>query len=198
MPDAKEDLFPLERGANPRRALVVSLTQSLANLVLFLALYWLGVLIGVWPRFETVSLEAIVSPGVQRGLLISFLLSVLMLFAYRYLLPRIVFKPYYDAVVLLRAGYPDQGVETLNRFIDRIADGHAFDRFRSLLMLDYSEYSFLETALLTLAYAHVGQGQRAEAEAAFRRVLGVNPENVTAQEALEDLDLVMRQHGPVR
>lgn len=196
MPDAKEDLFPLERGANPTRALVVSLTQSLANLVLFLALYGLGVLIGVWPRFETVSLEAIVSPGVQRGLLISFLLSVALLFAYRYLLPRIVFKPYYDAVVLLRAGYPDRGIEMLNEFIGHISDGHPFDRRRSLLMLDYSEFSFLETALLTLAYAYVGKGQQPEAEAAFRQVLGVNPENVTAQNALEDLDLVMRQLGP--
>lgn len=175
--------YPINRLANPRRALTVSLTQSLVNLLTFGALYLGGESLGLWPGFVAGGDV----PGVQTGLLICFVISVALLFLYRGLMPRLLLRGYFDGVDYLRGGHPQEGIAALNAFVVQIEGNDLADRWRSVLLLDYSEYSYHEASCMALAYAHHGLGDVEAAKDWFRATLALNPGNLTAQQALEDL-----------
>jgi len=189
MPEARRPAIPINRFASPRRALVASSTQTLANLALFLGFYFAGVGLWGWPRPPFLPAE---QESFRSGLLLSFALSVVILFAYRWLAPRIAFKPYYDALVLVRAGLLRQAADYLQKQIRQIEAHPAIDLRRSVLFLDYAEYTYLETAWLTLGFVRARLGDEGGARQAFEAALRLSSNNLLARESLDHLKAVMR------
>ncbi|GAB4483080.1 MAG: hypothetical protein Kow00124_32320 [Anaerolineae bacterium] len=186
----KRSLFPVNRYASPRRALVVSVTQTLVNLALFVALLVAGAALDLWP---TPPVPASETDAFRRGLVICFVISMAALLIYRWAVTRLIFKRYFDALLLIRAGYISQAIDTLTAQLDALRANPTPDRLRSVLLLDYAEYSFRETVLLTLGLLYAGTGDHSAARRAFREVLTLNEGNLVAQQVLENFPLAAQE-----
>ncbi len=190
MSSRKRSLFPVNRYASPRRALIVSITQTLVNLALFIALLMAGAALDLWPAPPVPPGDA---DAFRRGLLICFLISMAIMLIYRWAITRLVFKRYFDALLLIRAGYIGQAIDTLTAQLDALRANPTPDRLRSVLLLDYAEYSFQETVLLTLGLLYAGTGDHSAARRAFREVLALNENNLVAQQVLDNFPLAAQE-----
>jgi tetratricopeptide (TPR) repeat protein len=116
------------------------------------------------------------------------LAGVIVVVAYRCLLRYTLMRHQVRGLRLVRAQRFEEAIQAFERNL-AIFDRHpSLDKWRSLILLSSSRYSYGEMTLLNLGYAAAQMRQGARAEEYYERVLELNPRNGAAFSALNLLN----------
>ncbi len=183
-------LLPLDRFINPRRAALASFIQTLVSLAVFMAAFFAGAGLKLWPAPPY---GAAVPTAARSGLIGSVVLALIVIRLIRRGLPNRIFPDYRRAELLIMSRQYESARAPLRRQIDALKESSYADRNRTWLLLDYSEYGYLESALIMLAVLEAGRGDIAEARRLLVEAKSANPENLLVAELLGDMDGTARK-----